>query len=652
MSRFRHFVAAVALLSISLAAEGARGRATAHPAHGAPRVAPADVFSFAETQKIRVTHVRLDLSVDFEAKRLEGAATLVLTNPSATQQLVLDTADLEILGVTRNDGQPATWVLGQPTLRGTKLTIAVLPSTQSVTIRYRTDPQASGLYWNSAAQSFGRTYPYLYSQNEPDDARSWIPLQDTPSTRVTYDATIRVPAGMMAVMSASNPTATSPDGVYHFVMDQPIAPYLIALAVARLEFRSLGDRVGVYAEPELIDDAVHELSYMQEMLETAERIIAPYPWGRWDVALMPPTYVAGGMEHPRINFINPMSVVTFDKPATPFPTTLMAHELAHSWAGDQTTLATWSDVWLNEGITTYLTTRIIEAMSGPARAEHMLFSDRQSFEGYAAGTVAPQFTTLHRGWGSNDYPEQAFGSASYVKGGLFLHTMESVLGRQQLDAFLRDYFATYSFTWVDDRAFLGLLDTRVFAQRPDLASSLGANQWIYEPGLPSNVAAPTSSEIFRTVSAAAQAFSGGLPASQLNTSAWTSVETNLFLQLARGAISGRMSEVDAHFGFSSRQTAPTAWLTLAADRNYSPAFPAIERALMRGGSNGAIQAIYLALVRNPPLRPQARDIFDRAKDRYETSVRIYVQNLLASAQAGKPADPVRFGGHSHMEDQH
>jgi aminopeptidase N len=607
----------------------ARQRAVRHPERLPPQL-PADAFTFSEIADVRVRHAALDLAVDFDAKQLAGTATLTIENLSGTRRLVLDTYRLQISEVVLDGVTPATWTVGEAKNYGQPLTIAIETGTRTVTIRYVTAPDAPGLYWNTAEQSYGRVEPYLYSQNEPISARSWIPLQDTPSVRMPWEATVRVPSHLLALMSAeNNPTAVNASGVYTFHMPEPMPSYLIALAVGRLQFHPFDERTGVYAEPELLSDAIHELSYVPEMVDTAERIVTPYPFARYDLLLMPPTYIAGGMEHPLLNFINPFSVVTGNRPARPDPRNLIAHELAHSWAGDLVTLATWDDIWLNEGITSYLALRIIEEMSGSDRAELSYFLDRNSYSGFASQPANRDSTIMHRRLA---WPSDGFGATAYLKGELFLRTLEDRLGRPRLDAFLRDWFSRWSWQSTTDLMFLTTLAPYLPA-----GDDLRVQEWLYEPGLPANVTAATTSAIYDRALQRAQAFAAGTPIGQLSPLTWTDVETDLFLSLvATQPLRTRMAEVDAALHLSSRQTAPTNWLIHAANASYAPAMPAIERVLMRGGANATIMNLYNALRFTPQNRAFASEIFGRARDRYAPNVEAYVANLLGVA--GELAD--------------
>jgi aminopeptidase N len=620
--------AALALLTFLLLVN-ARQRSVGHPSGWPLTAPPVDVYTFSNPSEVTTEHLILDLAVDFEARTLHGIATLDIRNLTGTDKLVLDTYLLDVSRVTLDGGTPATWSFGTSSAYGRPLNITIAPNTDTVTIEYTTSPDAFGLNWNTAEQSYGRVEPYLYSLNEPVGARSWIPIQDTPAMRTTYEATLRVPRGLMALMSAEdNATAVSDTGLYVVHMGHKIPPYLIALAVGRLQFHPFDERTGVYAEPELMDDAAWELQYLPEMLDAAERIAGTFPFRRHDVLLMPPTFTAGGMEHPMLNFILPFNLITGNHPDPPQPSALIAHELAHSWAGDATTLATWDDVWLNEGITSYLTLRILEEMPGPVPgpeyAEMRWFFDRSDYTAYAATATAAQ-TTLHRTVPSAG---AGFSGTSYTKGELFLKTIEDTLGRPAFDFFLRRYFQLFAFRWVDDKNFLAALREFGIRGNAELEASLRLDEWLYQGGLPSNVTAPTSSTLEERVLLRSGRFRSGTPLAQLDPQSWTDVEKELFLQASDTFfIVVRIAEVDAALGFSAQVTPPLNWLNRAIEAHYQPAMPAVERALLRGGPSGWITSLYGSLVRNGQTQ-FARDIFAVARDRYTDAVEAQIASLL------------------------
>src|SRR6185503_7260662 len=120
--------------------------------------------------------------------------------------------------------------------------------------------------------------PFLFTQGQAILTRTWIPLQDSPGIRITYDARIRAPSGLTVVMSAQD-IGSDKAGVFRFKMEQPIPPYLIALACGDIKFRPLSNRCGVWAEPSVVAGAHNELSDTESMVQSAESLFGPYRWG-------------------------------------------------------------------------------------------------------------------------------------------------------------------------------------------------------------------------------------------------------------------------------------------------------------------------------------------------------------------------------------
>jgi len=569
-----------------------------------------DIHSFARPDEAVVRHLALDLDVDFERKRLAGSATLQIERREDARELVLDIHGLSIERVTLADGSAATFAIGEskPFL-GSPLTIAIAPDTKSVRIDYTSAPDAAAVQWLAPEQTAGGKHAFLFTQSQAILARTWVPIQDSPGVRMTYEATIRVPKGLMAIMSAENPTAVDAEGVYRFRMPQAIPAYLLALAVGDLAFRSLGRNSGVWAEKPMIDASAYELADTQKMIEAAERLYGPYRWGQYDVLVLPPSFPFGGMENPRLTFATP-TILAGDRSLV----NLVAHELAHSWSGNLVTNATWNDFWLNEGFTVYFERRIMEEISGRDYSEMLALLGYQDLEATVA-ELPPRDTHLFLDLTGRD-PDEAATKLPYEKGYFLLRLIEETVGREKWDAFLRDYFDRHAFHSMTTEAFLAELKNAF----PEVDAAVDLNRWIHGPGIPNNVPI-VHSDAFVKVDEQVRAFQSGTPASQLAAHNWSTHEWIHFLRhLPKTLTTAQMSEFDAafHFTESGNSEILHEWLLQAIEHRYDTAYDALERFLLRQGRRKFLKPLYQKLAESPEGLERARRIYTKARPMYHS----------------------------------
>jgi leukotriene-A4 hydrolase len=588
----------------------------------APAPAPAavhDPHSYSRPEEVRVEHIVLDLTVDFAKKQLDGTATLrVRKRPGATK-LMLDTNGLDIRKVTLQPGNAAAkFQLGAADpIMGSPLEIAIQPETETVAIEYSSRPDAKALQWLDPAMTAGKKQPFLLSQSQAILARTWVPCQDTPSVRFTYEATLRVPKDLLALMSAENPQARNEEGVYQFRMPQPIPSYLLAIAVGDLEFRPFDTRSGVYAETPMIEAAAKEFSDTPKMIKTAEALYGPYRWERYDLLVLPPSFPYGGMENPRLTFLTP-TVIAGDKSLV----SLIAHELAHSWSGNLVTNATWSDFWLNEGFTTYFEHRITEQLYGREYSE-MLWQLGVTEVKQELATLPEKDQHLYIDLTGRD-PDDAPGIV-YEKGALFLRLLEETAGRERWDQFLRKYFDAFAFKPMDTKTFEAYLK----AQLPDVVQKVDINAWIHGPGLPANMPQPRS-QAFANVEAQAKAFAAGATADSLQTNGWASHQWEHFIQSLPDLTPTQMAALDARFHFrdSGNSEVLSAWLEKAIDMRYEEAYPAVERFLTTQGRRKFLKPLYEKLAKTPDGKELARRIYKTARPTYHPVSQGTIDELL------------------------
>jgi aminopeptidase N len=585
-----------------------------------------DAHSHARIKEVLVRHIDLNLTVNFSTKSLKGFAKLTIENSAKADTLYLDTRDLVIEKVTSDTHENNSFKLGkeQPFI-GSELAISISPETRSVTVFYHTQPNAAALQWLEPAQTAGGKEPFLFTQSQAVLARTWIPLQDSPSVRFTYTASIQVPAGLMAVMSAANDTAIHTDGIYNFSMPQPIPSYLMALAVGNFQFHAYDERCGVFAEPVTLDKAAAEFSDIPAMIKAAEELYGKYAWGRYDVLVLPPSFPFGGMENPRITFATP-TILAGDKSLV----SLIAHELAHSWSGNLVTNATWNDFWLNEGFTVYFESRIMEKLYGKPFSDMMDVLSKSELD-ETLNELGPDNhdTQLKLELNGRD-PDDGMTDIAYEKGRFFLLMLEREVGRERWDAFVNNYFASHAFQSISTEKFLEYLDANLLNKDSALKARLKIHEWIYSPGLPSNCPVVESEEL-KNVVAESKEFMNGKEASELQVKNWT---THHWLSFLRNLPSPlpleKMKNLDQifHFTNSPNSEVLAQWLLLSIESGYDAADTSIEKFLTTFGRRKFVKTLFAALIKTTAGKEKAKKIYAKARPTYHSVTAVTIDEIL------------------------
>jgi len=586
-----------------------------------------DSHSNSKPWEVDIEHISLNLVVDFDKKIISGKATLFINNKKGVDRLYLDAWGLKIDRITLGKAQsPTTFVIGKfVKFHGSPLVVDITAQTKTVNIYYSTSPDAEGLDWVTPEQTAGGVYPFLYTQSQAILARTWIPLQDTPGVRFSYDATIKVPSEFLAIMSAGNPTEKNAEGIYHFKMPQKIPSYLMALGVGDLEFRSLGPRTGVYVEPSLIDKAEYEFADTEFMMTTAEKLYGPYLWDRYDLLVLPSSFPWGGMENPRLTFVYPL-VLVGDRSLV----SLVAHELAHSWSGNLVTNANWDDVWLNEGFTTYLTGRIMEELYGESY-ENMLkvkgeLNLREEIDRMGPDSSDTRLKLNMEGRNPND----AFSTIPYQKGRFFLMTVEKTVGRERWDTFLHDYFQEHAFGNMTTEGFLQYMNDNLLMGNKELGEKIQIENWVYGKGLPSNFP-ELHSEEFDIVDDMINNWVKGSPASEISTEGWTTHPWIYFLKQLPVKISKeRLNALNTSLKLNdiNNPIVLRNWLSLAMENLYEPAYGTVEKFLIEIGHRGSVRQIYRAMAKTPEGLEMGRRIYKNARPRYHYMTSTAVDAIL------------------------
>lgn len=593
-----------------------------------------DPHSYAKPAEVAVKHLHLDLAADFTTKTLSGTAELTLDNKTASNELWLDTKDLDIQKVWLDGKQETSFELGKEDEHlGQSLKITITPTTQKVKIQYATSADAKALQWLEPAQTSGKKHPFLFSQSQAILARTWIPLQDGPGVKFTYTATIKTDPKLMVLMSAENDTTLHPDGVYSFNMPQAIPSYLMAITIGNFEYRNLGPDCGVYAEPEMIEKSAWEFVDLQKMINSAGELYGPYAWGKYDVIVLPPSFPFGGMENPRLTFATP-TIIAGDRSLV----SLIAHELAHSWSGNLVTNATWDDFWLNEGFTVYFERRIMEKIYGRELSEMMASLALGELKNTIAdfGDTSAD-THLKLDLTGRD-PDDGVSDIAYEKGYFFLRNIEEAVGMEKWDAFVKKYFSTYSFKTMNTEDFLVYLDEQLLHGDAALKEKLQIDKWVYGPGLPANCPTPKSGE-FDKVMAQVTAFTNGKKAAELDTKSWMTQHWQYFLRNLPKPLTGeQMKDLDNAFHFTNSGNSEIAcdWFVLAIEGNYQTAYPKMEEFLIAVGRRKFLKPLYGKLAQTPEGKAWALKVYAKARPGYHSVSTSTIDDMLGwSAVSGR-----------------
>jgi aminopeptidase N len=586
-----------------------------------------DTHTLSNADSVVPKHVSLDLAVDFGTRQLSGTATWQIQNRLGAKEFVTDDAGLQIEQVWA-DGTPVNFYTSPPVqYLGTALHIPIGSNTQTVRIQYKTGAEASALQWLAPAQTSYKTDSFLYTQSEAIHARSWVPAPDGPGIRFTYDARIRVPNGLLALMSATNPQAPNDSGIYTFRMEEPVPAYLMALAVGKLEFQKIDDRTGVYAEPGVLSRATWELNEMPKMVQIAEGLYGPYRWGRYDVLILPPGFPIGGMENPRLTFATP-TILAGDRSLA----NLIAHELAHNWSGNLVTSATWNDIWMNEGFTVYFERRITEAMLGKSYVDMLWALGYQDLE-KAVAELGPQSRAT---WLKNDLagqdPEECLTDVPYEKGSLLLWMLERQVGRENWDAFLKAYFNRHAFGSITTEQFLNELHAQLSDTDSTLEKKIRIREWVYGPGIPDN-APQADSARFTQVNAIRNAFLNSGTIDKAATQAWTTHEWLHFLRkMPRPLTVPQMRYLDGQFGFTKSKNSEIAdlWFETAIHAKYITAYPEMEEFLSKVGRQKFLTPLYTAL-KESDQGALARQYFEKYHNAYHPIAQGRLRKLLTGS---------------------
>jgi leukotriene-A4 hydrolase len=396
---------------------------------------------------------------------------------------------------------------------------------------------------------------------------------------------------------------------------------LLALAVGRLASRDLSPRARVWAEPETVESAAWEFAGVEDMILKAEGLFGAYPWDRYDMLVLPPSFPYGGMENPRMTFLTP-TLLAGDRSLVD----VVAHELAHSWTGNLVTNASMEHFWLNEGFTVWAERRILRTLHGDdAAALGWAIGQKALEDSLERFKTEPHLTVLRMHLEGID-PDDAFSSIPYEKGARLVAALECDVGEDRFLRFIRDYMDAFRFTSITTEQFCAFVDEKL----PGALEAVNAPAYLDKPGMPDTAPEFRSAQLDTITMLADIWVDGGRPSTH-QIASWKPAELQVFLQrLPRNLAQADCAWLDEHFKLMGRGNYEilVEWLTLAAAADYEPAFPRIREVLLRVGRMKYLRPLYDALGQQARTRAMAREIFAAASPGYHGLSRRVVQSIL------------------------
>ena len=585
-----------------------------------------DSHSFSNPTEAVVKHLDLDIKVDFDTQTISGKASWTIDNITKGTEIIFDENTLNITKVTLgNDEKETQYKLGDSIeFHGKPLRITIEPNTTKVNIYYNTTKDGVALQWLKPEQTADKKKPFVFSQGQSIWSRTWIPCQDSPGVRFTYNAKVSVPKDLMALMSAVNPQQKNDTGVYTFKQNKPIPSYLMAIAVGDVEFKSIDNRTGVYAEHSQIDKAKWEFAKLGNMVNAAEKLFGPYRWGRYDVIVLPPSFPFGGMENPNLTFLTP-TVLAGDRSLT----SLLAHELGHSWSGNLVTNASWDETWLNEGFTTYVEHRIGEEVFGENEAKMQDVLSRKVLKDNVdeLGIDSPDTRLKIDLSGKN--PDEGLSDIPYEKGYALLQTIEAAVGRKQFDTFLTNYFNDHAFQSINTEAFVAYINKKLIKSDKGLANKIKLDEWIYKPGIPSNIITPVS-EDFNAIDAIQKTWRKTSIKGLSQKIKSTNEKQHFIDYLPNDLTIQEMTEIDKECNFTNggNFVVKRQWFIIAIQHQYRVAYPAIENFLTSYSRTYSLTPLYKEMIKTPEGKVWAKQIYAKAKPGYHATTVHEIESIL------------------------
>jgi len=348
-----------------------------------------------------------------------------------------------------------------------------------ITTQYVGKP-TRGIYFVRPNAAYPNRQPQVWTQGEEEDNRRWFPTWDAPNEKFTTTLAALVPADWTVISNgALENTIKSPDEklmTYTWRESRPHSAYLTSFVAGPYvkTHDSLGAiDVDYYTSAEDAPLAQQCFGRTPEMIAFFQDIIkTPYPWEKYAQTTVS-EFTAGGMENVSATTQTQFAIHPAEYELTNPCDSLVSHELAHQWFGDDVTARDWANIWINEGFATYFQELWTEHHFGKDRFD---YERKHAQDAYFSETQRYWRPIVEYTYGSS---HDAFDSSGYPRPGQTLHMLRYVLGDAAFFTAIHDYLAERQFTNVDTRQFEASVEK---SSKTDLKWFF--DEWFYQPSYP------------------------------------------------------------------------------------------------------------------------------------------------------------------------